>query len=62
MRYKVAQFRKEWNRAAKREHRLAIDNAELHGYLKEHHALKGVRYGEMQWWEAKDGTTHTIEF
>jgi len=62
MRYKIAQFRKEWNRLAKKDHRLAIDNAELHGYLKEYHALKGIRYVEMRSFEAKDGTTHTIEF
>lgn len=62
MRYKVEQFRKEWNRLAKKDHRLAISNAELHSYLKEYHALKGVRYGEMRSFEAKDGTTHTVEF
>ena len=62
MRYKVAQFRKEWNRIAKKDHRIAIDNVELHGFIKRYHWSKGVRYGEMKSFEAKDGNTHTIEF
>lgn len=62
MRYKVAQFRKEWNRLAKKDHRIAIDNQELHDYLKQYHWSKGLRYGEMRSFEAKDGCAHTVEF
>ena len=62
MRYKTAQFRKQWNAAAKKEHRLAIDNHELHALLEAHHDMTGRRHMEMAAYEAKNHTTQTIEF
>ena len=61
-RYKTAQFRREWNRNAKPDSRIALDNEKLHEFLKCAHWNTGNRYIEMSWINSRDRTTRCIEF
>lgn len=64
MRYKTAQFRRAWNRLAKREHSIPnfVTNKELHSQLQERHFCSERRFCEMSQYESQDGTVHEIEF
>lgn len=62
MKYRTAQLRRAWNAAAKPEHRIICTPAELRSECQDVHMQTGRRYMEMAAYEAKNGTTQTIEF
>lgn len=62
MKYKTAQLRREWNRLAKREHRIICTPAELRSTCFDRHMNRDKRYFEMASYQSKDGVTHEIEF
>lgn len=62
MRYKTAEFLRRWNAAAKPSSRIVLTTKQLHQVLADRHEFTDRRYIEMSQFEAKDGTTHIIEF